>query len=141
MHAQAARIRTLEDESQRQQQWTRLQNVEITGIPESKAEDTVQVMLKLSQYVGAPIQQSEIEFAHRVQPRRAVSAAYARPIIVRLRQRRTKDRIIAACRKHRTLNAKDLGMDNETTRIFVSEHLTKENKILLNLCKKKRLKR
>ncbi|CAK1599947.1 unnamed protein product [Parnassius mnemosyne] len=135
--AQAARIKALEDENLRQQQWTRMQNIEITGIPENKAEDTKQIVLKLSQHIGAPIQQTDIDFAHRVQPRRAVSAARARPIVVHLRQRAVKDKVIAAGRKYRTLNAKDLGMGDETNRVYINEHLTKENKILLNTCKQK----
>lgn len=133
----ANRVKALEDETLKQQQWVRLQNIEITGIPECKGEDTFHIVQKVVHHLGVTIDPSEIEFAHRVQPRRVASAERARPIVARLRSRITKDQIIASARKHRNMNTKDLGMGGENTRIFVNEHLIKENKILLSLCKQK----
>lgn len=132
-----ARVKSLEDENIKQQQWVRLQNVEITGIPENANENTVAIVQKISQHIGVHIEQSDLEFAHRVQPRRAVSAVSARPIIVRLRQRAIKDQIVAAARKYRNLNTRDMGIGGEINNIYINEHLTKDNKMLLSSCKQK----
>lgn len=136
MNAQSVRIRALEEENLKQQQWSRIQNIEVTGIPEHKEEDTSQIVLKVAQHIGLSIEPSDIEFAHRVQPRHTTSTPRtSRSIVVRLRQRIIKDRIVAAARKHRNLNAGALGLGEEANRVFINEHLTKENKMLLSSCK------
>lgn len=138
LNTQDSRIKVLEGENIKQQQWSRMQNIEVTGIPENKEEDTSDVVLKVAQHIGVAIEPSDIEFAHRVQPRQpGGSTRTSRSIIVRLRQRITKDRIVAAARKHRNLNAKDMGLGGETNRVFINEHLTKENKMLLTSCKQR----
>lgn len=133
----SSRIKVLEEENMKQQQWVRLQNIEITGIPENKEEITSDVFLKISQRIGVNVEPSDLEFAHRVQPRRAASAARARPIIVRLRQRAVKDQIIAAARKYRNMTARDIGMGNDANKIYINEHLTKDSKMLLSSSKQK----
>lgn len=132
-----SRVKTLEDDSLKQQQWVRLQNIEVTGIPEDKEENTVAIIQKLSEHIGVTIGPSDVEFAHRVQPRRAASGAGARPIVARLRHRIVKDKIVAAARKYRELNTREVGIGRESSKIYVNEHLTKENKMLLSLCKQK----
>lgn len=137
LKAQSVRIKVLEEENLKQ--WSRMQNIEVTGIPENKEENTTDVITRVIQHIGVHIQSADIEFAHRVQPRHAASAAKARPrsVVVRFKQRATKDRIVAAARKYGNLSAKDLKMGDETNRIFINEHLTKENKLLLNSSKLK----
>ncbi|KAL0880580.1 hypothetical protein ABMA27_001811 [Loxostege sticticalis] len=133
----AARVKFLEEEYSKQQQWVRLQNLEIIGIPEQKDEIPTDIVRKLSEHLGATVEPSDIEFAHRVQPRRAISATKARPIVVRLRRRNVKDSLLAAARKYRGLTARDLGIGGEAHKIFINEHLTKDNKMLLSSCKQK----
>lgn len=48
-----------------------------------------------------------------------------------------KDQIVAAARKHRNLNAGQMGIVSETDRVFINEHLTKDSKMLLSACKQK----
>lgn len=137
--ALTARVNMLEVENIKQQQWVRLQNIEIAGVPENKDENTVAIVQQISQYIGVNIEPSDLEFAHRVQPRRAAGAGSvrARPIVARLRQRAVKDRIISAARKHRNLNTRDLKIGGEVNKIYINEHLTKNNKMLLTSCKEK----
>lgn len=132
-----ARVKAIEDENIHLHQWVRLQNVEIIGIPEKKDENITAIVQKVSQHIGVHIEPSDLEFAHRVQPQRAESNDCPRPIIVRLRQRAIKDYIIAAARKYRDLNTCAVGMEGESHRIFINDHLTKDNKMLLTSCKQK----
>jgi archaellum component FlaC len=133
----SARITELELENRKQQQWQRLQNLELVNIPENREENLLNIVVKTVNHVGAAIQPIDIEFAHRVQPRRAVSASRARPIIVRFKQRSVKDRVIAAARKQRNMSTRDIGFGGDESRIYINEHLIKENKMLLGSCRQK----
>lgn len=131
------RTKMIEDGQARQEQWARAQNIEVIGVPETKDESAVELIIKVAAQTGVKLQSSEIEFAHRVQPRRPASAGASRAIVARFRQRSTKDAVVAASRKHRNITSKELGMGGEIKKIYVNEHLTKENKQLLKLCKEK----
>lgn len=141
MSVQEKRIQLLEEENARQQQWSRLQNIEVAGVPESKDEDTIDIVVKLAEKIGVPIESSEVEFAHRVQARQPNSSVNGRTIIARFRHRRTKDSVVAASRRHRGIKPSDIGMDNrlknDNSIIYVNEHLTKYNRTLLKECKLK----
>lgn len=131
-----SRVKLLEDENLKQQQWARIKNVEITGIPESKDEITSALVLKVTEHIGVALKPVDIEFAHRVQPRSTVNASLARPIVVRFRQSIPKDQVVAAARKYRNMTARDVGVGGEGHKVFVNEHLIRENKMLLGLCKR-----
>ncbi|KAL4706236.1 hypothetical protein ACJJTC_013779 [Scirpophaga incertulas] len=138
-----SRVQILEGESARQQQWARLQNIEIVGVPEVSSEDTQKIAQKIIEHIGVALCPGDIEFAHRVQPLRQQNASHSRTIIARLRHRCTKDAIIVASRKHRGLTAREVGLEGDTiklnNKIYVNEHLTKNNKSLLKQCKSKAL--
>lgn len=134
---QEARLVTLEREHQQQQQWTRLQNIEITGVPENEGESTVSIVQKVARITGVELSADDVEFAHRVQPLRA-KAGQSRALVVRIRQRATKDKLIAAARKYRDgLHTSALGVKGEPARIYINEHLTVANKKLLHETRKK----
>lgn len=139
----SVRIKRLEEDNARQQQWSRLQNIEVIGIPENKDEDTTQIVVKLADKIGIKLEGNDVEFAHRVQSRKSSSLASSRTIIARLRHRHTKDTLIAAARKHRNLKPSDIGLsahntlDSRNTNIYINEHLTHSNRALLKLCKNK----
>lgn len=137
---QALQVRTkhLEDEQARQEQWARLQNIEVIGVPETKVECAVDVIVQVAAQAGVTVSRDDIEFAHRVQARRPVPGV-GRPIVARFRQRATKDTVVAAARKHRNITSKMLGMGGESKNIYINEHLTKSNKQLLKICKTKAL--
>lgn len=140
VEANSGRIKHLEEENARQQQWSRLQNIEITGVPESKDEDTVGIVVTLAKKIGIKLEVGEVEFAHRIQARRPSSSAGGRCIIARLRHRSTKDSIVAASRKHRGVRPADLGLtrtENGNAIIYINEHLSKNNRTLLKECKLK----
>ncbi|KAI5634398.1 hypothetical protein NE865_12894 [Phthorimaea operculella] len=92
------RLAALEETSMKQEQWSRLQNVEIVGVPEMKDESLTDVAIKLAEFAGLQLQPDEIEFAHRVQAKRQVTGR-PRAIVVRFRKRATKDNYIRARRE------------------------------------------
>lgn len=136
MKTYETRLKVLEEDNARQQQWFRLNNLEIVGVPETRTEVTCEVVLEVAKHLGVEVNPGEVEFAHRVQPRVLASAERGRAIVVRFRNRFTKDRLVAAARRSKNLTAKDLGL-GDNSRIYINEHLTKLNKALLRDCKMK----
>lgn len=130
------RMTHLEEEHHKSEQWDRIQNVEILGIPERKSESLTDVVLRLANHVGIKLEPKNIEFAHRVQAKRPV-AGRSRAIVVRLRDRAHKDALLVAVRRCRGVTTKDVGMDGEPRKIFVNEHLTRKYKHLFNCTKTK----
>lgn len=135
--AHLIRIQSLEEENVRQQQWNRIQNIEIVGVPENKNENTLDLVMKILTKIGVTMDKEEVEFAHRVQARRPSSATAARVIVARFRHRSTKDSVLSASRKYRDLKLADIGISDNLKHknIFINEHLTKYNKSLLKECK------
>lgn len=129
-----SRVTNMEREYRKQEQWSRLQNLEIIGVPEKSDESLLEVVTTLTKHVGLELQAGDVEFAHRVQPRKA-GTGRPRSIVLRLKNRITKDSILSAARKCRNLNTLDLAFGWERRSIYVNEHLTPQNKALLNACK------
>lgn len=67
---------------------------------------------------------------------RARSVTNNKPIIVGFLGRYAKENFVASARSYKNLTAEDLGFVGVTSRIFVNDHLTRENKQLLTKTKK-----
>lgn len=128
------RIADIERETAKQQQWSRLQNLELIGVPETKDESLIEIATKVADRAGVSLRPDEIDFAHRVKPRREVSGR-PRSIVLRFKQRLTKDKLLSAARRCQGISTSGIGMSGENRRIFVNEHLTLTNKMLLKDCK------
>lgn len=130
-----SRINKLEREHEQQQQWSRLQNLEVVGVPETADESQLEIITALAKRSGVDLKPEDIDFAHRVQPQRQ-SSGRPRSIVLRLKTRHMKDKLLSATRKLHGATLKDIGLgSNNVTKIYVNEHLTQYNKRLLNLCK------
>lgn len=130
-----SQISKLEREHEQQQQWSRLQNLEIVGIPEIPDESPLDIITALAKRSGVDLKPEDIDFAHRVQPQRPASGR-ARSIVLRLKTRHMKDKLLSATRKLHGKTPKEVGLgSNNVTKIYVNEHLTQHNKRLLRLCK------
>ncbi|KAI5637638.1 hypothetical protein NE865_09621 [Phthorimaea operculella] len=126
-----------ENERQRDQ-FCRLNNVEISGIPQKHGENLMSILNSITTTVGFQLRDTDIDTIHRV--RRFTSAvdgrqgADPRPpaIIVRFCQRRRKDELVSAVRARRSITTADAGLPGPATPVYVNEHLTAANKLLLN---------
>lgn len=129
----------LEREYNRSQQQNRFLNIEIVGIPEKTGEDLPQLLLKIATSVNANLSRDDIEFITRVQPLHTQSGKPKR-IIAKLKTRNAKDDIIVNFRKSnktKGITSTDLGFEGNSSKVFINEHLTIANKILLNNCRKR----
>lgn len=127
-------IQELQIQFSKQQQRARLSNIEIVGLPETTNESPIQLVVKIASHVGVQIQPEQILSAHRVQPMRKINGR-PKPIVATLETRILKDKIISGVRRMRGISTSDLNIGGSDRRFFVNEHLTPENKQLLNAVK------
>ncbi|CAK1555974.1 unnamed protein product [Leptosia nina] len=112
------------------EQRLRKTNIEIKGVPTSDSENLFTIMAKLGDIIKIPIQKDQINYIVRVPMR---SDPRKKNIICSIHNLYLKENFIAAAKKH-TIKSSDLGLQ-EDSRVFVNDHLTIENKILLNKTK------
>ncbi|CAH0728411.1 unnamed protein product, partial [Brenthis ino] len=101
-------VNSLEHDLNKHEQWARLQNLEILGIPESKNECLPELVQEIALKSGVNISDGEFEFVHRVQPRKS-SSGKPRPIVVRFKSRQKKDSFLSSVRKCKN-STSDLGI-------------------------------
>lgn len=107
------------------EQYSRINNVEIKGVPFSKDEDCVAVVTAIAEKASCPLSPVEVDIAHRVPTKSG-----HQNIIARFCSRAKKNEFLAKARKAR-LVVGSLGFTGENKEpIFINEHLTPDNKKL-----------
>lgn len=128
----------LRQENNLQDQFSRQNNIEISGLPANKGENLMSTLHDLCTIVGFKLCDTDVDTIHRVRPYLGVTGAGgnkqpARPpsVVVRFTQRRRKDQLIAAVRSRRGITTADIGLPGAASTLYVSDHLTPTNKLLL----------
>ncbi|KAH9645058.1 hypothetical protein HF086_005603 [Spodoptera exigua] len=123
-----------------------LNDVIVSGIPESKAENPAHIIKTVSLKLGVDLDDRDIVNVERLGMvrRNFVSdssqhdvAERPRPraIAVRLCRRTVRDELIQAARVRRGLTTADLKLHGQPQRVFVNEHLTRSNAKLFYLAR------
>lgn len=111
------------------EQYSRKQNIEIDGIPETKGEDVFNVLENVAKTVGVDLKKDKVVTAHRIP---SFNKKRTPPIIVRFSTYEERDVWIGEFKKVRPLT---LNMVNpvfkSSAKVFINEHLSPENKLLL----------
>lgn len=123
-------VANLKKELGDKEQWSRLNNVEIKGVPLRKEENLFSIIGALSKKVGYEFPKSQINYISRV----PTFNSKDKSIIVSFVNRYVKEEFIAAARALKNLTAGDIGA-GDTRRIFVNDHLTPDQKIRLTKTK------
>lgn len=105
------------------EQHARANNIEITGIPESKQENLIEAVNNIFKELSLD-QAVNIEYATRVTPWIKLDG---RPW--NMGRREVKDNILAAIRTKKGLTMDDIKMKGKN-KIFMNEHLTPKNKMI-----------
>ena len=126
------------------EQQDRLNNLEIAGIPENKSENLINILQTIGTKVGITISQSDIDHIHRVrrfplQNKSIDSNPSTSNVVVKFLQRQKKNEVLAAIKSRRGLTTTDLHFDGATQPIYVNEHLSPHNKLLLGKARKLRV--
>ncbi|XP_048487442.1 uncharacterized protein LOC125490951 [Plutella xylostella] len=119
------------------QQWSRRSNIEIFGIPERKDENLLSVVQDLANRVDFPLDiNRDVDFVTRVASSDKDNKK-PKPIVLRLLARYKKDDFLAKLKKLKGLKGSDIGYTGNSGLIFFNDHLTKSNKSLLYMAKKR----
>lgn len=124
-------------ENKRVQQKSRFLNIELVGIPEKSNENLVELLLLLATTIGSDLKREDIEFITRVHSIRH-KQGQPRKIVAKIKDKKGKDELLVNFKKHNKLKgitSRDLGFGENSMKIFLNEHLTIANKMLLNKCK------
>ncbi|CAG5055765.1 unnamed protein product [Parnassius apollo] len=113
------------------EQRSRLNNIEIKGVPITDTENLFTILSKIATKIDFNISDNNINYIARVPSRNDKNN---KSIIVSLHNRYLRDNFVAAARKCKSLTPLDIGL-NGTNRIFINDHLTVKNKLLLNKTK------
>lgn len=122
-------VARLTQENTEREQYMRMNNLEITGVPEMKNESLKDIIINISRKLEVPIDSSNINFVRRV----ASWSDHRRPpkIVVQFSGRDPVEALLAAVRKRRGLRASELGYGDGEASVFINCHLTPANKRLL----------
>ena len=124
------------------EQYTRRDCLEIRGIPLPSTpmdlDQTDEVVLKIGEKIGVPMQKSDISISHRI-PSRKQFTDEGNPIppaiIVKFVKRETRENLYRARKNLKSVSTVDLGY-SVANKIYVNESLTEKNKELFKLCLK-----
>lgn len=127
-------VSSLESDLNNKEQWARRSNIEIIGVPETKNENLLNIITKISCAANInTLTESDIDFVTRVTPKQNNSNK-PRPIIVRFLARYKKDNFLARVRE-KSLICGDIGYNGNNNRVYFNDHLTSFNKTLLRKTK------
>ncbi|CAG9138805.1 unnamed protein product [Plutella xylostella] len=124
-------VDNLQQDTIDKEQWSRLNNVEIKGVPVRNGENLFNIMASLGEHINLPVQNSQINFVTRV----PVFNSKEKSILLGFVNRYVKEDFVAAARRCKGLIASDLGFSNCDQRIYVNDHLSPGNKKLLTKAK------
>lgn len=121
-------IDMLKSELSANDQRSRLNNIEIKGIPLKKDENLFNILDKISQKVNYAFPKTQINYISRI----PLFNTKDKSIVVSFLNRYIKEDFVAAARSLKTLSAHDLGFSGQMNRVFVNDHLSPDSKKLLN---------
>jgi hypothetical protein len=117
------------------EQWARRSNVEIVGVPQRKNENLISILKDIAGVADFELNPSlDIDFVTRVAPKNN-NDKKIKPIVVRFLARWKKDEFLSHVKKLK-LKCSDLGFSNNSNSVYLNDHLTSENKALLQSTKK-----
>lgn len=126
-----AEIASLKFQLSASEQRSRLNNVEIKGIPLKKEENLFVIVEAISKAAKYSFPKTQINYLHRV----PLHGSKEKAIVVSFINRYVKEEFVAAARACKTLSAADVGFSGASQRVFVNDHLNAASKNLLNSAK------
>ncbi|KAJ0171261.1 hypothetical protein K1T71_002050 [Dendrolimus kikuchii] len=112
-------------------QWSRMNNAEIKGIPFIKSENLFSILEKIGIAINYKVDKSQINYISRI----PTFNNKEKSVIVSFLNRYIKEDFVAAARAKKSLLASALGFADSNQRVFVNDHLSPEYKKLLTKTK------
>lgn len=125
-----SKVSSLQTQLDDVEQYSRMNSLEINGIPEEKNENMVDVIKKVGKVLGVEIEEEHIDACHRLG---AIKEGEKRGIIVKFTRRSTKEEFLAKRKIKRNFNTSDLGRTSGPADvIYVNESLSPARRKVLN---------
>lgn len=127
-------ISQLKDQLSQQSQAALRNEIEIIGIEETHNENLQHNVIVAAAKLGVKLINEDIDWTSRAGPKRPSNANhqanFPRPVIVKLLRRGKRDEMLKAFKSRRNLTSSDVGIAGPARKIYINEHLTKENRLL-----------
>lgn len=115
------------------EQYSRINCLEINGIPEEKNENVFDIIKKVGEGVGVPIDGKDIDTCHRLGAARGEDSRRTRGIIVKFVRRSIKEELLYKRRVKRNFNTKDIGFEDRPAEvIYMNESLSTGRRQVFN---------
>lgn len=148
LNSATAAISTLQQENDAREQYSRMNNVEISGLPFTKGENLVNILHDIYTVVGLTFKSEHIDCIHRVRrfqvagsvrgggngdhnDRDRSSDVRAPAIIVKFTRRIYKDELLSAVRARRGITTSSINLSGPAVNMYLGDHLTPASKLLL----------
>jgi hypothetical protein len=127
-----AKLINISDSCNDLEQYSRRDCLEIQGIPQSKDEDTNDIVKKVGDLMGIEVDEDDISISHRLSmSNKYKGKRFNLPIIVKFVRREMKEKFYRSRKSLKRFNTKDLELGyEETDNIYINESLTVRNKLL-----------
>lgn len=129
-----AEVAELRQELSAKEQRGLRKDIEITGVTEHKGENLMQIVNVISTKLGVELDQRDVDDVRRVGMYGGGQggAPRPRPVVLTFTRRAPRDDMIRAARARRGLTTESLDIAGPSRRVFINEHLTKENRVLFS---------
>ncbi|KAF6204497.1 hypothetical protein GE061_002839 [Apolygus lucorum] len=124
-------VATLRVEVNQLDTYTRRKNLVVRGVRETKEESVIDIVKNLGEALGIKLEGDDIENTFRIPTRKST---IAKPILVKLKNEKLRDRFIAEARKKRPTEEEIIEGGNQQTAVFCEEHIGQGTKQILNHC-------
>lgn len=144
LNAATAVISTLQQDFDAREQYSRMNNIEISGLPFKKGENLISVLQNIYTVVGLNLETQFIDSIQRVRRFHTVdigdndcdhssSTSNTREpaVIVKFTRRLYKDQLLSAVRARRGITTSSIGFNGPAVNLYLGDHLTPANKLLL----------
>ncbi|CAG4968629.1 unnamed protein product [Colias eurytheme] len=134
-------IESLKHQLNDSEQRNLMNDVEITGFPETKGENLLHLTITIAHKIGLSLEEKDIVNAYRVGRQNGLdmssdrsSSGRPRPIIVKLTRHHLRNELLRAARVRRGADSGGL-VAGEPRRFYINEHLTRNNRRLFHLAR------
>lgn len=137
-------ISTLQEHCDTREQYSRMNNIELSGLPFSKGENLISILQNIYTVVGLKYEEQHIDCVQRVRrfPTGGVSDdvrvedgespnARAPAVIIKFTRRIYKDQLLSAVRARRGITTSSIGINGPALNLYLGDHLTPASKMLL----------
>lgn len=125
-----AKVRSLEQQLDDTDQYTRINCLEINGVPETNNENVVEIVQTIGKVLQVTVSAEDIDACHRLGPKQD---GRRRGIIVKFVRRHMKEEMLRKRKIKRNLNTSDIGMASGPAEVvYMNESLSPARRKVLN---------